>query len=165
MPQQGEKLNYHFAHHVLRDAIFATDLQDLRWIVQNREFADFCSQCVQDCFESEDDLEAIMFEADLGIFEVLHEEDFQMVLISLPTPEAVTEAHYVLIALTGAIRYFTLEATTELFSDSPERLNPHVGIFGEWTVDGAHHNYGDCPLHPTKFVSHAVRKLRNLRHS
>jgi hypothetical protein len=103
-------------------------------------------------------LDGIIFETEMGIFEVLH-EDVPMVLISLPTPQSMTEAHYVLIALTKVPRYFTLEAT----EDSLDRLDTSFGIHGEWTADGTHYNYGSCPLHPTKFVSHAMSKIRNLR--
>ncbi len=156
-------MHYQFTHHVLRQAVFDTQPSELRSLIQNREFADFCFGLVEECFGSNPDsgpnIDAIIFEAEMGIFDVLHEDDVQMVLISLPTPQAITQAHYVLIALSETTRYFTLEATT----DSLDRLDSSFGLLCEWTGDGTHHNYGSCPLHPTKFVSHAMMKIRNLQ--
>lgn len=156
-------MHYQFTHQLLRRAILESNPAALRSMIQNRQFADFCFELVAHCFESDTDaapnVDAIIFEAEMGIFDVLHEDDIQMVLISLPTPQAMTEAHYVLVALAETPRYFTLEATT----NSLDYLDTSFGILCEWTVDGTHYNYGSCPLHPTKFIRNSLMKIRSLR--
>jgi len=155
-------LHYQFTHHVLRQAVFDATPSELRSLIQKRQFANFCFDLVTECFgaDTNPNVDAIIFEAEMGIFEVLH-EDIPMMLISLPTPQAITQAHYAVLALTETPRFFTLEATT----DSLDRLDSSFGFLCEWTSEGAHYNYGSCPLHPTKFVSHVMMQIRNLRRS
>ena len=150
-------MNYLFAHKILRDAVFATDPQTLSLIVANREIEDFCADCIADCVDP-DDLDAIFFEGELAFFKVLHQDECPMVLITLPAPEAVTEAHYVVIAVGDTVRYFTLEATTDVLKDT---LSSRNGFFCEWTPDRSHHNYGDCTVHPQRFISRVLSKLRS----
>ncbi len=155
-------LHYQFTHHLLRQTVFNTDPSELRSLIQNRQFGDFCFDLVMECFGTATDptanIDAIVFEAEMGIFEVLN-EDVQMVLISMPTPQSITQAHYVLIALAEKPRFFTLEATT----DSLDRLDSSFGFLCEWTVNGTHQNYGNCSLHPAKFIRGVMHKVRNLQ--
>ncbi|GAB4215388.1 MAG: hypothetical protein OHK0022_55240 [Roseiflexaceae bacterium] len=70
---------------------------------------------------------------------------FQIVLITLPPPVAITETYFVAYVFgphPGAampVRYFTLEESFSFIAHHSRT------VLGEWTPDNSHHNLGDGP--------------------
>jgi len=63
----------------------------------------------------------------------------QVVVVILPEPAGITEAHYVAIASTDdGLRYFTLEASVDFQSNDP------ITVLCEWS-EGRHLNFGPGP--------------------
>ena len=71
--------------------------------------------------------------------------DLPLVVVTLPPPQRVMEAHMLAVAGVGEIagdldaRYFTLEAGIDAITEAP------LTFVGEWTEDGTHHNHGTVP--------------------
>ncbi len=64
---------------------------------------------------------------------------YPVLLVTLPAPDAPTEAHFVAVVLStvdGSVRYFTLEDAWSPLDGS------RYTVLGEWTADGKHVNYG-----------------------
>ena len=74
-----------------------------------------------------------------------------IIIVTLPEPQAITEAHMVALVLpeTGAPRYFTLEAGFH------EDMTSRTALC-EWR-DGSHVNYGDGPRPDPETFAAAVR--------
>lgn len=74
--------------------------------------------------------------------------EYPVVILKMPEPRAVAEAHYVAVVLMHGgselppedvgVRYFTLECGTNM--DGTPRT-----VFCEWAADGNHLNFGDGP--------------------
>jgi hypothetical protein len=97
--------------------------------------------------------------------EVLRLEGVGLVaLITLPPPRGLAEAYFAAAVYlqqseeppeTITVRYVTLELTRS----SPENPGPEPTMLGEWTVDGAHVNYGFGPAPTPEGFIEAVRAL------
>lgn len=80
-----------------------------------------------------------------------------MYIVKLPEPIGMTEAYYTIIAVKDNIpRYFTLELTAQGFCDNRESPT----VFGEWTKNHEHLNYGCGPIpDKDKFLERVVKQL------
>lgn len=78
-------------------------------------------------------------------------------LVEMPAPIGMTESYYVVISVKDNVpRYFTLELTAKGMCDG--RDNPTV--FGEWTSQHKHINYGCGPIpDKNKMLERVVKQI------
>lgn len=79
-------------------------------------------------------------------------------LVEMPKPVGITESYYVVISVKDNVpRYFTLEVTVTAMCNGREQPT----VFGEWTREHEHLNYGCGPLPDAKqMVERVVEQLQ-----
>jgi hypothetical protein len=80
------------------------------------------------------------------------------VLIAMPPPTEIPDAHFIAITTSPTLRYFTLER-------GANDLGQPRTVLGEWTQDGRHANFGDGPPADPVLFLHAVCGIMGLTRS
>ncbi len=161
------KLHYTFAHRALREICAEDPLQffSIMATAERDQFVAWLCARVQERSGGPDNSDDTLNAQEI-VVATLRLANFPAILVTMPTPRAAAEAHFIGVVLTGALdedntqkalahRYFTLECGINL--DSTLRT-----VMCEW-ADGSHLNYGDGPPATSDaFLQAMTEKLQRL---
>ena len=153
--------HYMFAHQAVKEMVRADPLQFFSIIASEgqRDFLDWIWDFVCNHLSDEDPGDLIASDIHATTCRI---KTYPTILISMPEPRAIAEAHFIAIVLTGELseavasdqiefRYFTLECGAHM--DGTERT-----VMCEWSRD-SHLNFGDGPEPDLRKFAEAVEKM------
>ncbi|MCI0485291.1 MAG: hypothetical protein L0229_01695 [Blastocatellia bacterium] len=153
--------HYVFAHQAVKGMVKGDPLQFFSIIASEgqRDFLDWIWDFVCEHLSGEDPGGLSASDINAATCSI---KTYPAVIISMPEPRAIAEAHFIAIVLTGELseavasdqiefRYFTLECGTHM--DGTERT-----VMCEWSGD-THMNFGDGPEPDLRKFAEVVEKM------